>query len=741
MSELRFNQSDFTAGQLDPKVFARDDYAGYYRGAKDLTNMLVLPQGGITRRWGTRYVSTLTTTNPTNTQLVTFVYEDSATYLLCFYDSSLDIYLENILLMTMSVPYMPEDVQNIRYTQIQNRMVFVNENFQPYQLIRSPDGPNPITGFSADTLTIANPLTIGWIVPVQFSTTGSLPTTSPQIYRNRTYFAKVITTNTVKLYSTSQDAYDDTNAYTITALGASSALLVQNSWTFSAINFSFLPSYDFDDGYTTITFTPSATYGTITLTASSAIFTPEHVGGLFYGNGGSLRITGYTSDVIVSGNVILDFPPIPGGSTPEPIIGSEAFLGQPAWSNTLGWPRTATYFQGRLWLGGSRSISNGVWGSVINSPYDFDDSDPTLADTGISYYPSSGSQSYVLSLTSASTLLIHTNTGTFSTPIGNETPLTPTNFVINEQTKDGVSSVQPVFIDNQVVYIDRSGKNAKNLIYDIIQGRYVLNNISVASSFAIKNPVDMDSFNEPSETNASFVLFVNDDGTLGIFNTLIEQQIAAWSMATTLMSDETEAYYRHVVAAMNQCWFIVERLVDGQNVLMIEALDFSVKTDCSKTYSNWGSATLTGLSYLEGETLQIVADGSVLQPQEVIGGEIVLSEAYDDIQVGLQYVANFTPMPIGSLPGTPANLYKPMMIREMYVYFYQSLGMTFNGFTIPTTQIQNYSFNEPMVPATGRYEIPPMLGWDNQSAEINIRQSLPLPMTILGVGYILEIPT
>lgn len=52
--------------------------------------------------------------------------------------------------------------------------------------------------------------------------------------------------------------------------------LADNNWTFAAVNWLYSPLRDVNDGDTTIA--ASATTGTVTLTASTAIFKPGHVG-------------------------------------------------------------------------------------------------------------------------------------------------------------------------------------------------------------------------------------------------------------------------------------------------------------------------------------------------------------------------------------------------------------------------------------------------------------------------------
>lgn len=52
-------KSNFTAGELEPALHAREDLQSYANGAKAIENMIVMPQGGLTRRPGTRLVAEL----------------------------------------------------------------------------------------------------------------------------------------------------------------------------------------------------------------------------------------------------------------------------------------------------------------------------------------------------------------------------------------------------------------------------------------------------------------------------------------------------------------------------------------------------------------------------------------------------------------------------------------------------------------------------------------------------------
>lgn len=52
-----FELSNFTAGELSPRMKGRIDYQRYFSGCEALVNMVVMPQGGATRRPGTAWVA------------------------------------------------------------------------------------------------------------------------------------------------------------------------------------------------------------------------------------------------------------------------------------------------------------------------------------------------------------------------------------------------------------------------------------------------------------------------------------------------------------------------------------------------------------------------------------------------------------------------------------------------------------------------------------------------------------
>src|SRR5579859_582721 len=65
--------NNFTSGELSPRMKGRYDQAKYFNGCDTLTNWVIIPQGGATRRPGTMFVTqALDQSNPCKLRRFTF---------------------------------------------------------------------------------------------------------------------------------------------------------------------------------------------------------------------------------------------------------------------------------------------------------------------------------------------------------------------------------------------------------------------------------------------------------------------------------------------------------------------------------------------------------------------------------------------------------------------------------------------------------------------------------------------
>lgn len=77
--------SSFTAGEISPRLEGRTDLEKYRQGSSDLTNMVVMPHGGATRRPGTQFIAPVKNSS-VKTRLIPFQFKASDTYILEFGD-------------------------------------------------------------------------------------------------------------------------------------------------------------------------------------------------------------------------------------------------------------------------------------------------------------------------------------------------------------------------------------------------------------------------------------------------------------------------------------------------------------------------------------------------------------------------------------------------------------------------------------------------------------------------------
>ena len=58
MAKTRYIQNSFLSGELSPLVKGNITLAQYYQGLEQAKNVMVVPQGGVKRRGGLKYVAT-----------------------------------------------------------------------------------------------------------------------------------------------------------------------------------------------------------------------------------------------------------------------------------------------------------------------------------------------------------------------------------------------------------------------------------------------------------------------------------------------------------------------------------------------------------------------------------------------------------------------------------------------------------------------------------------------------------
>lgn len=597
-------QTNFIAGEIDPLLRARIDLQQYYAAMQRARNVTVQPQGGITRRPGSRYVFSLPASAANGVQMIEFEFSTSQTYVMALVDKRLYI-LNNGALVT-NINGTGNDYLDLSKQSLLT-LTSVSGTYQVGETVS--DGTfngTVIQVVSGTELLIANPSGT-FSGTVTGGTSGATGTFSSQAVRTQDAVAAASigsiywtqSADTLLLFQ------EDMAPKTIQRQGGN------NLWLVTDTEFENIPQFAFTETRTTpaATLTPSATDGNITLTAGSSVFLATHVNQYVEAlNGfGRARIIEYTSGTVVKASVEIPFfnNSAIASSDWELITGYED-----VWSASRGWPRTGTFHQGRLIIGGSKARPSTIWGSRVGQVFNFEQGQ-ALDDEGIEATIDTSTVNAVTGVLSGRDLQIFTTGGEFAVPQADLEPLTPSNFFVQANTFYGSRvAIKPVGSEAGVLFIQRQGKAVREFSYQDVAAQYIAENVSLLSSHLLRGPVDMKIRRATSTTEGDLLLVVNgDDGTCAVWTLLKREKVVAASLWST------NGEFLTIGIDLDRIFAVVKRTINSTAVYMVEELDADYTTDAALQYDvGWYGTTLVDGAAQSGTTL--IVDGLTTRPAE-----------------------------------------------------------------------------------------------------------------------------
>jgi hypothetical protein len=161
-------------------------------------------------------------------------------------------------------------------------------------------------------------------------------------------------------------------------------------------------------------------------------------------------------------------------------------------------------------------------------------------------------------------------------------------------------------------------------------------------------------------------------------------------------------------------------------------------TPVPATSGNWSltpqSTVFSGLDYLNGQTVSILADGGVVAPQQVVNNTITLAKPASKVLAGLPFTAQLQTMPLDT--GEPTIQGKRKKVAALTIRARETRGLeagrTF-ATTVPLKELtSSVTLNQsiPLITGDERVVMDPL--WD-VPGQICVVQKQPLPATVLGV--------
>ena len=194
-----------------------------------------------------------------------------------------------------------------------------------------------------------------------------------------------------------------------------------------------------------------------------------------------------------------------------------------------------------------------------------------------------------------------------------------------------------------------------------------------------------------------------------------------------------------------QVYLIVNRYINGSTrryVEFLQSFDFGTTQDdaffldSGLTYDSVPTQTISGLNHLEGEAVQILADGASHANKTVSGGSITLDRLAQKVHVGLNYDSILQTLRIEAGAASGVAQGKIKRINEITVRLHRTLGVEVGG---DLDNMENIPFRSsaalmgsPVNLFSGDKKIELRDDY-NTDGHVFVRQTQPLPLTVLSI--------
>lgn len=715
MARFRELKTNFTAGEIDPLLLARSDVASYHNAGQKLRNAIVIPQGGVEMRPGSRYVWTVPEVSAgvlSNVRLASFQFNTEQTYLMVFHHLAVSIFRNGELQATVTTPYTSDDLvasytsegdlisTGIYWTQSKDTMILFHQDHPIQELKRA--GSHTAWTFGAfavkniprydfgEVYTLPDEIGVDEVQEIEFPNPGSQGN-----WTEGDTFALIVedVTSTNIKWSATADTMRDRLQAALRAMDNTSdtgiAVTHDSPGTGNTVDAVFTVTFSGDDG--------QRPWGSIFYEVKSAEQVPS-------------------IDIFVETE----------GQYPGEVV----------WSATRGYPRCGLFFQGRLWCAGTTELPHYVWASRTGAPADFN-SKLFADDYGIAVQADTSDVPAFIACHAGRHLQFFSTSGEFYVPVSEREGVTPGNIALRRTTSRGCKAGLRVFeVDGATHFIQRRGGALREFIFTDVEQAYQANNISLLSPHLMRDPVDFALRRSTSTTDADYEFMCNSDGTMTVFCTLRTQEVNGMTLWVT------DGEYRSVGVVLDEAYFAVKRTVDGADVLFIERMDDSLTVDCGLSGTSAASATL---AHLPNATIEHVLDGNIQQAVTAdAGGVATFARSADVWQAGIRYaepdadnpgliwVCQTLPLEVGLPDG--AMLGRKRRIVGISVRLHETSALVLNGNRVSFQKFGSTLLDENVTPFTGVKQIRGLLGWDHDGL-VTIGGDQSLGGKVLGLSF------
>lgn len=404
------------------------------------------------------------------------------------------------------------------------------------------------------------------------------------------------------------------------------------------------------------------------------------------------------------------------------------------------YPAAVSYYEQRRCFAGTSNQPQNIWMTKSGTESNMGYSLPIRDDDRIAFRVAAREANTIRHIVPLSQLLLLTSAAEWRVTSVNNEAITPSSISVRPQSYIGASNVQPVIINNTLVYGAARGGHVYELAYNWQASGFITGDLSLRSAhlFDGYEVVDMAYAKAPQP----MVWFVSSSGRLLGLTYVPEQQVGAWHW-----HDTDGAFESCAVVAEGQedvLYCVIRRTIDGQQKRYLERMATrriselydAFFVDCGSTYKGEPASHISGLHHLEGKKVNILADGAV-HPQRVVkAGAIQLDVKARQVQIGLPITADLQTLPM-AIQTQDASFGQGRVknVNKVWMRVHQASGV-FAGPSpdelLQYKQRTTEPYGQPPALKTGEIEITLHPTWAS-GGQIFVRQSDPLPITVVSL--------
>ena len=520
MARVAVELTNFTGGELSPRLDGRTDLTKYASGCSTLENLVVYPHGSAARRPGSTFVAEVADSD-NKTRLIPFEFSTTQTYMLEFSNLKMRVYKDSgavlegdktISAITAANPavvtatshgYSNGDEVLISgvsgMTEVNGKRFLVADKTTNTFELQDKDGvdinSSSFTAYSS-----------GGVANKVFEIT--TPYTTAQLFD-------------LKFAQSADVMYITHPAHEVEKLSRTA----HTTWTLTDVDFTKGPMQDANTTDTTLNPGQSAVGTGIALVASAVTginggsgFQSTDVGRFVYLSAGYAKITGVTDTTNAVMTIITALDS--ASATANWQLG--------AFSDTTGHPSCVTFFEQRLVFAGTTDQPQTIFFSKSG---DYENMDANIGgtiadDDAIIYTIASNQVNAIRFMTATRTLIIGTAGGEFTVSGGGtDSAVTPTNILIKKQSNHGAANVDAIAVGNATLFLQRAKRKIRELAYNFDVDGYIAPDMTILAEHISEGGLTQIAYQqEPNQ----IVYGVRGDGELVGLTYQREQQVTAW---------------------------------------------------------------------------------------------------------------------------------------------------------------------------------------------------------------------